>query len=80
MDLRYIRNNIHIKEEDQQRIKDFPVLIGGCGIGSYIAECLLRMGFENLTIADGDVVELTNLNRQNYTSKDIGIKKVFALQ
>lgn len=80
MDLRYIRNNIHIKEEEQQCIKDFPVLIGGCGIGSYIAECLLRMGFENLTIADGDIVELTNLNRQNYTNKDIGVKKAVALR
>lgn len=80
MDLRYIRNNIHITEDEQQRIKEFSVLIGGCGIGSYIAECLLRMGFENLTIADGDIVELSNLNRQNYTNKDIGVKKVIALQ
>ncbi|KKO88724.1 MULTISPECIES: HesA/MoeB/ThiF family protein [Sphingobacterium] len=80
MDLRYIRNSIYIKEEEQQQIKDFPVLIGGCGIGSYIAECLLRMGFENLTIVDGDIIELTNLNRQNYTNKDIGAKKVLTLQ
>ncbi|MDM1294230.1 ThiF family adenylyltransferase [Sphingobacterium sp. N143] len=80
MNLRYLRNNIHIKEEEQQSIKDFPVLIGGCGIGSYIAECLLRMGFENLTIIDGDTVELSNLNRQNYLQKDIGIKKVIAIK
>ncbi len=80
MDLRYIRNSIHITEEEQQLIKNFPVLIAGCGIGSYIAECLLRMGFENLTIADGDVVELNNLNRQNYINSDIGIKKVIALK
>lgn len=80
MSLRYKRNIIHIKEEEQQRIQDFPVLIGGCGIGSYIAECLLRMGFENLIIIDGDIVELTNLNRQNYVVGDIGINKAMALK
>lgn len=80
MSLRYKRNRIHIKEEEQQCIKDFPVLIGGCGIGSYIAECLLRMGFENLIIVDGDIVELTNLNRQNYVAGDIGMNKAIALR
>ncbi|CAM3725628.1 HesA/MoeB/ThiF family protein [Sphingobacterium prati] len=80
MSLRYERNIIHIKEEEQKCIKNFPVLIGGCGIGSYIAECLLRMGFENLTIIDGDTVELTNLNRQNYVTDDIGVNKAIALK
>lgn len=80
MSLRYKRNTIHIKEEEQLRIQDFPVLIGGCGIGSYIAECLLRMGFENLIIVDGDTVEMTNLNRQNYVEADIGVNKAIALK
>ncbi|WP_223582366.1 HesA/MoeB/ThiF family protein [Sphingobacterium sp. GVS05A] len=80
MSLRYKRNIIHVKEEEQQVIKDFPILIGGCGIGSYIAECLLRMGFENLIIIDGDLVELTNLNRQNYVAGDIGVNKAIALK
>ena len=80
MSLRYKRNIIHIKEEDQQCIQDFTVLIGGCGIGSYIAECLLRMGFENLIIVDGDTVEMTNLNRQNYVVADIGVNKAIALK
>ncbi|QIH35139.1 ThiF family adenylyltransferase [Sphingobacterium sp. DR205] len=80
MSLRYKRNTIHIKEGEQRRIQDFRVLIGGCGIGSYIAECLLRMGFENMTIIDGDIVELTNLNRQNYVEGDIGVNKAIALK
>jgi len=80
MSLRYKRNIIHIKEGEQRSIQDFRVLIGGCGIGSYIAECLLRMGFENLIIIDGDIVELTNLNRQNYVEGDIGINKAIALK
>lgn len=80
MSLRYKRNSIHIKEGEQRRIQDFRVLIGGCGIGSYIAECLLRMGFENMIIIDGDIVELTNLNRQNYVEADIGVNKAIALK
>jgi len=38
-------------------------LLGGAGIGSIIAECALRFGFENIVIVDGDRVELSNLNR-----------------
>jgi hypothetical protein len=37
------------------------------------------MGFEQITIIDGDVVEKNNLNRQNYTYHDIGKPKVSAL-
>lgn len=40
-----------------------------------IAECALRLGFENLTIIDGDTVDATNLNRQNYVFNDIGKSK-----
>lgn len=39
----------------------------------------MRFGFENITIVDGDKVELSNLNRQNYTEGDIGTYKAEAL-
>jgi tRNA A37 threonylcarbamoyladenosine dehydratase len=68
----YRRNFLYISESNQEKIKNFRILIGGCGLGSVIAECALRLGFENLTVIDGDKVELSNLNRQNYTQKDIG--------
>lgn len=76
---RYSRNRIYITEEEQKTIKDYPILLGGSGIGSVIAECTLRFGFENITIIDGDQVELSNLNRQNYTESDISIDKTEAL-
>ena len=79
-DNRYIRNVLYIKEEHQKRIANFKVLIAGCGIGSVIAECLLRLGFENITIVDGDTVEASNLNRQNYLQSDIGMNKATALK
>ncbi|MGN6212011.1 ThiF family adenylyltransferase [Parafilimonas sp.] len=80
MNNRYIRNNIYITENQQEVIRDFKVLIAGCGIGSVIAECILRLGFENITIIDGDEVEESNLNRQNYLEADIGNNKAIALK
>lgn len=38
------------------------------------------MGFCNFSVADGDVVEASNLNRQNYTQSDIGLNKAIALE
>ncbi|AUP81663.1 ThiF family adenylyltransferase [Flavivirga eckloniae] len=79
METRYARNRIYITEEEQEVIRNFPILLAGVGIGSVIAECALRFGFENITIVDGDQVEKSNLNRQNYTEEDCGNNKVDAL-
>lgn len=76
MESRYSRNRIYIKDIEQETIKNIPILLAGSGIGSVIAECALRLGFENMTIIDGDDVELSNLNRQNYTQNDIASSKV----
>lgn len=76
----YTRNRFYISEDDQSSIKSCKILLAGCGIGSNIAECSLRLGFESLTLIDGDVVELTNLNRQNYLHDDIGSSKTEVLR
>lgn len=76
---RYSRNRIYISEEEQEKIKQVRILLGGAGIGSIIAECALRFGFENITIVDGDIVEESNLNRQNYVKADIGKYKAETL-
>jgi molybdopterin/thiamine biosynthesis adenylyltransferase len=76
----YRRNYLYINSETQETLKDFHILIGGCGLGSVIAECALRLGFENICIVDGDKVELSNLNRQNYIHNDIGKFKVESLK
>lgn len=80
MKTRYIRNRIYLTQDEQHLIKEYPILLAGSGIGSVIAECALRFGFENITIIDGDVVELSNLNRQNYTENDINNEKVTAIK
>lgn len=80
MENRYSRNRIYISNEEQEILKHTPILLGGAGIGSAIAECLLRLGFETLTLIDGDVVEVTNLNRQNYTEADVSRYKAEAIK
>ncbi|MDE5980784.1 MAG: ThiF family adenylyltransferase [Bacteroidaceae bacterium] len=62
---RYDRNRLYITDEEQQKVKETRIVFGGAGIGSVIAECALRFGFERMTIVDGDKVEESNLNRQN---------------
>lgn len=79
MNERYSRNRLYISPEEQRIIKNYPILLAGSGIGSNIAECALRFGFENITIIDGDIIEVSNLNRQNYTYQDISMSKAVAL-
>ncbi|TAJ10133.1 ThiF family adenylyltransferase [Marinilabiliaceae bacterium JC017] len=75
----YKRNRIYISDEQQAQIKETRILIAGAGLGSSIAECALRLGFEHLTICDFDQVEHSNLNRQNYTNAQIGELKSKAI-
>lgn len=53
--------------------------IGAGGLVSNIAPTLCRKGIGKLTILDDDVVEVSNLNRQRFYSKDIGKNKATAL-
>jgi len=76
----YSRNRIYITPQEQAAISSFHILLAGAGLGSVIAECALRLGFQRITIIDGDVVEESNLNRQNYTRQDIGVSKAEALK
>lgn len=76
---RYSRNRIYVREDEQEFVRNTKIILGGAGIGSIIAECALRFGFENIIIVDYDKVEFSNLNRQNYTEKDLGEYKVKAL-
>ena len=76
---RYNRNRIYVSADEQEKIRETRILLGGAGIGSIIAECALRFGFEDIVIVDGDKVELSNLNRQNYVKSDIGKSKAECL-
>jgi len=54
--------------------------IAGCGgLGSNAALALTRAGIGRLLLVDFDVVEESNLNRQQYYLEDVGKKKVVVL-
>ena len=64
-----------------QKIKKSVVGIAGLGgLGSAIAIALARIGVGKLILVDFDVVEPSNLNRQQYFIHQIGMPKVEALQ
>jgi hypothetical protein len=73
------RNAGYVSDDLQRRIRQTRLLVAGCGIGSTIAETCLRLGFQHLTLVDGDRVEAHNLNRQNFVAADVGTPKVEAL-
>lgn len=54
-------------------------LAGAGGLGSNAALMLVRSGLENLLLVDDDVVEPSNLNRQQYWPRHVGRPKVEAL-
>jgi sulfur carrier protein ThiS adenylyltransferase len=63
-----------------QKLKRGRVGLAGCGgLGSTVAVALARSGVGTLTLVDFDVVEPSNLNRQQFFVDQIGQFKVEAL-
>ncbi|OOB78417.1 MAG: thiamine biosynthesis protein ThiF [Epulopiscium sp. Nele67-Bin001] len=61
-------------------LKNARVAIAGAGgLGSNIAIMLARCGVGELFVVDFDIVDASNLNRQNYYIKHIGLYKTEAL-
>lgn len=63
-----------------RRLSEATVAICGLGgLGSHIAVSLARAGVGHLLLIDFDTVDLTNLNRQQYTLAQLGQSKPLAL-
>ncbi|MBU8883457.1 tRNA threonylcarbamoyladenosine dehydratase [Kaistella sp. DKR-2] len=59
------RTELLIKEKGIEKLRNANLLIVGLGgVGSFAAEFLARSGVGKMTIVDGDVVDITNINRQ----------------
>ncbi len=64
-----------------RKVKRSTVGIAGLGgLGSQVAIALARIGVGTLILADYDVVEPSNLNRQQYFIRQIGLPKVDAMR
>ena len=81
---------MEIKEEDlfkrnvkgvSEKLKKAKVCILGLGgLGSNVAVLLARAGIGHLKLVDFDVVEPSNLNRQQYSISHIDMKKTEAIK
>ena len=67
-------------EDLQKKITSAKVAICGIGgLGSNIAIALARAGVGSLHIIDFDKVDVSNLNRQQYTAEQVGMYKTVAM-
>ena len=64
-----------------EKVKEAKVAVAGLGgLGSNIAVSLARTGVGHLHLIDFDIVEPSNLNRQQYKIKHLGLYKTEALK
>lgn len=67
--------------EIQEKLSAGRVAIAGLGgLGSNVAYSLARIGVGHLHLIDFDVVDITNLNRQQYFMEHLGMPKTDALE
>ena len=73
--------NTYLKAEERKVLESARIGIAGAGgLGSNCAMHLVRAGVRHLTVADFDVVNESNLNRQFFFRDQLGQKKVEALK
>lgn len=70
----------HTPDIHKKLKKGKVIILGLGGLGSNIAISLARMGVGKLILVDYDVVEPSNLNRQQYCISDIGKYKTEAMK
>jgi len=75
------RNTPLVTPQEQERLRTATILIAGCGsVGGAAIEPLIRLGCENLILAEPDGYDVANMNRQSARLQDVGRNKaaVFA--
>ena len=74
----FFRTELMLGKNSMNKLKNVKIAIFGLGgVGSFVAEAIIRSGVENIDIFDGDAVDETNINRQLIaTSSTIGLPKV----
>jgi sulfur carrier protein ThiS adenylyltransferase len=71
----------YLKPQELSMIQTKRVGIGGAGgLGSNCAMILVRSGFKHLEIIDQDLIDASNINRQQYFTAEIGLPKVEVLK
>ena len=71
--------NTYLTERERHILENAKVGIAGAGgLGSNVAMLLVRAGMKKLVIADFDIVNESNLNRQFFFRRQLGEKKIAA--
>ncbi|MDE6378945.1 MAG: tRNA threonylcarbamoyladenosine dehydratase [Muribaculaceae bacterium] len=80
MESAFDRTTLLVGKEAMERISDARIIIFGIGgVGSWVAEALVRTGLRHITLVDSDRVAETNINRQMpATTETIGEIKTVA--
>lgn len=76
------RTRLLLGEDGLNRLRRSHVMVIGCGaVGSFAVEALARAGIGHLSLADGDTVQESNINRQLCAlHSTLGQMKVAVLQ
>lgn len=74
------RNHFYISDKLQSKIASSKVAFLGCGLSSSFAEVMVRTGFTHIFLCDGDVVDTSNLNRQNFLNENVSKSKANSLK
>ncbi len=71
------RRDLLLTDKQIEKIASVKIAIFGLGgVGGYVVEALSRMGVENFILCDGDIISLSNINRQILSlHSNIGRKK-----
>ncbi len=82
MDGRFSRTERIFGTEGMERLRNSHVAVFGVGgVGSYVAEGLVRSGVGHISLIDSDDVDITNLNRQiEALSHTVGQPKAEAMK
>lgn len=62
------RTEIVLKEQIEKIKNSSILLLGVGGVGGYVFEMLVRLGIGKITVVDCDKFEITNFNRQLYST------------
>jgi adenylyltransferase/sulfurtransferase len=80
--MRYSRQEKILDNLSNNKIKfNSKIVVIGCGgVGSVLCELLVRGGFNNLVLIDNDLIDETNLGRQNFEERNLGDFKAKSLR
>ena len=75
------RTGLLIGAQGVERLASSFVVVAGLGaVGGYVLEGLVRAGVGRIRVVDGDAFDETNLNRQQYFMRHVGMYKTDALR